>query len=260
MDVLYYHVDSFSARPFGGNPAGVCLLENWLSDAVMQRVAAENRHSETAFVVPEDEGWAIRWFSPTTEVALCGHATLAAAFALWHSGRGHGERLAFGSKSGPLAVTREGDLIWLDFPAAPIRPCPVPAMIPKALGLTPKEAFEGRFLSLVLETEAEVAALRPDLTAIAEAHAFAVLVTAPGQEGEYVLRCFGPRAGIPEDPVTGAAQCDLAPYWARRLNRRRLNVRQRSERGGELIVEAAGERVRIGGRAALYLRGMLSLP
>jgi len=255
--IPYFHIDAFTDRAGTGNPAGVCLLEEWLPDTQMQAIAYENNHSETAFVVGKDDQFQIRWFSPTVEIDLCGHATLAAAKALYSDRRTSAPRLHFQSKSGELLVERQGERLVLDFPAADPLPCqPVP-LLAKGLGKVPVELLRSRFLTAVFPDEETVKALQPDFETLKQIDVFAVLATAPGKSSDYVLRCFGPRAGIPEDPVTGSAQCELVPYWSKRLGKKFLHARQISARGGDLFCEMAAPRVKIGGHAIIYLQGSL---
>jgi len=251
-----YVVDAFTRRPFGGNPAAVCPLEVWLPDAQMQAIAAEHNLAETAFVVREPEGWRIRWFTPTVEVDLCGHATLAAAYVLARH-RGHAaEPIVFNSRSGPLPVRFAGNTIVLDFPARPAARCEVPAALREGLGVNPVEVLKSRDYLVVLEDETTVRALEPDFALLAQVDCLGVIVTAPGRdEVDFVSRFFAPRAGIDEDPVTGSAHCTLTPYWAARLKRKELHARQVSRRSGELFCTLAGDRVHIAGHAVTYLTG-----
>lgn len=259
MKIPYYHIDAFTSRPFAGNPAGVCVLEAWLPDAVLQQIAFENNLSETAFVVARAEHYDLRWFTPAVEVDLCGHATLAAAFALF-TYLGHpGSRVRFSSQSGWLTVERAGDRLVLDFPSRPPQPCPTPEALVRGLGCTPVEVRCARDYFAVLAAPAEVAALQPDLAALSELDCLGVIVTAPGEDVDFVSRFFAPRAGIAEDPVTGSAHCSLVPYWSARLGKETLTARQLSARGGELFCQAAGERVKIGGHAVTYLRGEIEV-
>lgn len=254
-----YQVDAFTDTPFAGNPAAVCLYEVWLPDDVLQRIAAENNLSETAFLVPLGEGWELRWFTPTTEVDLCGHATLASAYVLFHEVDPELEDVLFHTKSGDLHVTRDGDEIVLDFPARFAEACEAPPALAEALGATPVEvrAVEHWYLA-VFEKEADVAGLDPDMRKV-EGLGRSVIATAPGEDGDvdFVSRCFAPAVGVPEDPVTGSAHCTSAPYWAEQLGKRRLQARQISARGGDLSCLVRGDRVLIGGRAVLVLRGEL---
>jgi PhzF family phenazine biosynthesis protein len=254
-----YQVDAFTSRVFGGNPAAVCPLEAWLPDAQLQAIALENNLSETAFFVKEPSGWHLRWFTPTTEVDLCGHATLGAAYVLFHHLRPGLERVEFASRSGPLVVTRDGDWLALDFPSRPPRPCAPPAGLAEALGATPRETLAARDLIAVFDSEAQVRALKPDMAKLAALEFFSVVPTAPGTDADFVSRFFGPRVGVPEDPVTGSSHCSLIPYWAQRLGKTSLFARQVSARGGELKCELQGERVRIAGRGVLYLEGQITV-
>ena len=259
MRLPLFQVDAFSSRVFGGNPAAVCPLEAWLPDADMQAIALENNLSETAFFVREAGGFRLRWFTPAQEVDLCGHATLAAAWVLFHRWEVGLERVEFASRSGPLVVTQEPDgWLAMDFPSRPPTPCPVPPGLVEALGAAPRETFASRDLVAVFDSEAQVRALRPDMARLAMLDTFAVVPTAPGTDVDFVSRFFGPRVGVPEDPVTGSAHCSLVPYWAKRLGKSSLVARQISARGGELRCEERGSRVRIAGQAALYLEGFIT--
>lgn len=260
MRLPIYQVDAFTERVFGGNPAAVCPLPEWLDDAVMQAVAAENNLSETAFFVRDGSDYAIRWFTPAVEVDLCGHATLASAHVVFTALEPQRTAVRFHSRSGPLDVEREGELLVLDFPARPPQRREPPAGLAAALGAAPREVWRARDLLAVFDGEDEVRALRPDMAALAALDTFAVCATAPGRECDFVSRFFAPAKGVPEDPVTGSSHCTLVPFWAERLGRTRLRARQVSARGGELHCEQRGERVRIGGRAVRYLDGFIELP
>lgn len=258
MRIPLHQIDAFADRPFTGNPAAVCPLPAWLPDATLQAIAAENNLAETAFYVPEGEGYRLRWFTPTTEVELCGHATLASAHVILEESGG--DRVAFQTLSGRLEVRRAGDLLTLDFPVLTPKPCPVPPTLTAALGHAPIEVLAARDYLCVLEDEAAVRDLAPDLAAIAGLDKFAVIVTAPGRSHDFVSRFFAPAKGVPEDPVTGSAHCTLTPYWAGRLGKTRLTARQLSRRGGDLVCELSGDRVLISGRAVRFLRGEIELP
>ena len=262
MHLPLYQVDAFTSRVFGGNPAAVVALQTWLPDATLQSIAMENNLAETAFFVREAAGHHLRWFTPVQEVDLCGHATLAAAWVLFERLEPGLTRVEFASRSGTLTVTREAQgLLALDFPARPAVPCAPPPGLAEALGAAPRETLQGeRDLLAVFDTEAQVRALAPDMERLRRLPLFGVATTAPGQDSDFVSRFFAPRAGLPEDPVTGSSHCSLVPYWARVLGRQRLFARQVSARGGELHCEAQGERVRIAGEAVLYLEGTLRLP
>jgi len=260
--VSLYQVDAFSGELFGGNPAAVCPLQAWPDDAWMQAVAAENNLAETAFLVREADGLRIRWFTPTTEVDLCGHATLATAFVHFHALGGDGDTVTFASRSGPLSVRRDGKRLTLDFPALP--PTPVttpPAELFTGLGIDPAPVLAAKDYLVVLEHADAVRKVRPYLPLLASlTEKRGVIVTAPGDDCDFVSRFFAPHHGIDEDPVTGSAHCTLTPYWTDRLGRDRLHARQLSARGGELFCSLHGDRVHIGGQAALYLRGSITAP
>jgi len=263
MRLPLYQIDAFTSRLFGGNPAAVCPLEAWLDDATLQAIALENNLSETAFLVPEGDGYRLRWFTPALEVDLCGHATLAAAFVVFETLRPGSDEVAFETRSGGLTVRRDRDLLTMDFPAWPAREVQageVQEALVRGLGVRPAAVYTTRDLMAVLETEAQVRTLRPDQTALAAIDALGIIATAPGEEVDFVSRFFAPRAGIPEDPVTGSAHCTLAPYWAARLGKNRLEARQLSARGGELTCEVRGDRVAISGRCVSYLEGTIQLP
>jgi PhzF family phenazine biosynthesis protein len=259
MQIPIHQVDAFSGRVFAGNPAAVCPLESWLADEQMQSIAAENNLSETAFFVPEGEGYRLRWFTPVTEVDLCGHATLASAFVVFRYLAPQLERVLFQTRSGQLVVSRRGDRLSMDFPSRPPAAVePHPQLIP-ALGMQPKDVLAARDYMLVYETEEQVRSLKPDMARLAEVDRFAVMVTAPGRDCDFVSRFFAPAKGVPEDPVTGSAHCTLIPYWSRRLGKKRLFARQVSPRGGELWCEDRGERVLISGQAVEFLSGTITL-
>lgn len=252
-----YQVDAFASRVFEGNPAAVVPLDDLLPDDVMQSIAAENNLSETAFFIRSGGEYKLRWFTPSTEVDLCGHATLASAFVIFEFIEPDRSSVLFDTRSGLLTVERRGPLLAMDFPARPperVQPCPG---LVEALGGRPKEIWASRDYMVVYESEEEVRALRPDYGRLAAADRFAVIVTAPAKtEGyDFVSRFFAPAAGVPEDPVTGSAHCTLVPWWAQRLEKRRLRARQVSPRSGDLECEWKGGRVEIAGRAVLYLKG-----
>ena len=261
MDIPYFHVDAFTGRVFTGNPAGVCLLSDWLADAVLQAIASENRLSETAFLVGGGCNYALRWFTPESEVDLCGHATLAAAFVLHeHTDIRADQTITFQSQSGQLSVSRQGDLFTLDFPSRPGKSCPQLPELTAALGIEPEAVFAARDLLAVLPDRKSVAELRPDVARLAALDCLGVIITAPDNKVDFVSRFFAPGAGVPEDPVTGSSHCTLIPYWAKRLGKDTLHAQQISERGGELFCENRGKRVLISGRAVEYLTGTLHIP
>jgi PhzF family phenazine biosynthesis protein len=257
MELSLYQVDAFADRLFAGNPAAVCPLDSWLPDAVMQAIAAENNLSETAFFVPRGEDYDLRWFTPTVEVDLCGHATQASGFIVMSRLAPQRSSVRFHTRSGPLSVTRQGEMFAIDLPSQPPEPCTMPDKIIAALGRKPAQVLGAVKYLAVYDGEADVAGLAPDTAAMTDIDRDGVIVTAPGRDCDFVSRYFAPHAGIPEDPVTGSAHCTLVPYWARRLGKTKLQARQISRRGGELFCELIGDRVRIAGRVALYLEGRI---
>jgi len=260
MELRIYQVDAFAERLFGGNPAAVCPLDAWLPDDVMQQIAAENNLAETAFYVPADGGFQIRWFTPTVEVDLCGHATLASAHVVFAHDRPKDDIVEFASKSGLLKVKREGELLVLDFPADTVEPVTVPQMLIDALGREPIETYKGKTdYLLVYGVEEHVAGLTPDLCDLAMVPARGIIVTAPGRHVDFVSRFFAPQVGVPEDPVTGSAHTTLTPYWSARLGKRELSAMQLSKRQGRLRCRLVGNRVEIAGRAVPYLSGTISI-
>lgn len=262
MAIPYYHVDSFTTELFAGNPAGVCILSAFPADGVMRKIAAENRHSETAFVVARPDGdFDLRWFTPAVEDSLCGHATLASAYVL--ALRNHNSwPVRFHTRSGVLTVSPLADGFEMDFPAKPAQPCEPPAGLLAALGLTPMPVMKSRDYLVVLPHAEDVRALAPDMAALAKVDIVngGTIVTAPGEgEVDYVCRLFAPADGIDEDPATGSIHCTLAPYWSPRLGKHTFRARQLSARGGSLQATLAGDRVKIVGSARLYLQGTLEL-
>lgn len=260
LEIPFYQLDAFAARPFEGNPAAVCPLMDWLPDETLQAIAAENNLAETAFYVRDDTGWHIRWFTPIREVELCGHATLAAAAVVFLREPEGGDRIAFQSRSGPLHVSRDGEVLELDFPADPGRVGAVPDALVRGLGCAPVECQQAADYLAVYASEAEVRALRPDFARLRELDLRGVIATAPGDSVDFVSRFFAPNYGIDEDPVTGSAHCTLAPYWRDRLGKAELHARQISPRGGEIRCRLAGDRVLIAGRAVFVIEGILRLP
>lgn len=254
-------IDAFTSEAFKGNPAAVCFLDGARDDRWMANVAAEMNLSETAFLLPSNDGWSLRWFTPAAEVDLCGHATLASAHALWSENISSDPELHFQTRSGVLTATRDGDFIELDFPAKRDEPIAAPAGLLDALGTT-NATYIGRnqFDYIVeLPSEDEVRHLRPDHAVLRQLPVRGVIVTSRANEGEYdfVSRFFAPGVGVDEDPVTGSSHCCLTPYWAQRLGRNRLNAWQASPRGGALRVRLDGDRVKLAGRAVTVLRGEL---
>jgi len=259
MRLPFFQIDAFTSHLFRGNPAGVVLLEQEITPDLMQSIAAENNLSETAFILPRNDSlFSLRWFTPSIEVSLCGHATLASAFVLFQLGKVTGE-VHFETASGRLTVRESPQHLSLDFPAAPPTPTVTSDELIRALGKEPFEVLSSRDLMAVFQTEEEVSSLQPDFDELARLDAFAVIVTAPGRKVDFVSRFFAPRAGVPEDPVTGSAHCTLTPFWAERLQKQILRARQVSRRGGELLCEERGDRVIISGAAVEYLRGEINV-
>jgi len=256
-----FHVDAFSARPFGGNPAAVCLLTGSKSASWMQAVAAEMNLSETAFVRPTKRGFALRWFTPRCEVDLCGHATLATAHVLWQEGIAPpAQVLRFQARGGVLTASRIGSDVELDFPARAPEPCRAPAGLAAALGVAPKSVAQNQDDLLVeVASAARVVAVRPDLARLGKLPVRGVIVTARSSDPrwDFVSRFFAPRVGVDEDPVTGSAHCALAPYWSAKLGRDELRGYQASARGGVVDVRLLGDRVVLRGRAVTVVRGEL---
>lgn len=262
MAIPYYHVDVFTSELFQGNPAGVCILSAFPADDIMQKVAAENRHSETAFVVPRADGdFDLRWFTPTVEDDLCGHATMASAFVL--ALRKHNVwPVRFHTCAGVLTVARNESGFEMDFPARPPEPCEIPADLLPALGLKTALVTKSRDYLVVVDDAEQVQALSPDIRALAKIDMGngGAIVTAPGEgDVDYVCRLFAPAEGIDEDPATGSIHCTLVPYWTARLGKQTLRAQQLSARGGFMQCTNAGDRVKIAGEARLYLHGTIEL-
>jgi PhzF family phenazine biosynthesis protein len=262
MPIPYYHVDAFSEDLFTGNPAGVCILSSFLAERTMQQIAAENRHSETAFVVPRADGdFDLRWFTPAVEDDLCGHATLASAYVLGL--RKHNTwPVRFHTRSGILTVNRNQDEFEMDFPARPPEPCPIPPELLPALGINNAQVMKARDYLVVVDHAEQVRALSPDISALArlDIGIGGTIVTSRGTGNvDYVCRFFPPSVGIDEDPATGSIQCTLAPYWAERLGKPTLRVQQLSARGATMRCAVDGDRVKIAGKARLYLQGTIEL-
>jgi PhzF family phenazine biosynthesis protein len=259
MKLRCYTVDAFTDRVFSGNPAAVCPLEEWLDDGLMQKIAAENNLSETAFFVPDGDGYHIRWFTPVCEVELCGHATLASSYIIYKYIAPEKTELRFRALAGQLRVMRDGDLLSLDFPSRPPRRIEAPRELVQSIGAEPSEMCLADDHVAVFNSEDQVRSLAPDFTRMGRFDMFALIATAPGNDCDFVSRFFAPRKGINEDPVTGRAHCTLIPFWAERLGKTSLHARQVSKRGGELFCELRGDRVRISGRVALYSEATINV-
>lgn len=257
MRLPIFQIDAFAKEPFTGNPAAVCPLEAWLPDETLQAIATENNLSETAFFVPTATGFHIRWFTPLTEVALCGHATLASAWCIFNELGYKKDEIVFESASGPLTVRSESGLIVMDFPADPPRICEPPKELLAAFKKTPVECARAVDYMLVFTDEAEVADARPDLELLKKLDLRGVIITAPAEKYDFVCRFFAPSVGIDEDPVTGSAFTQLTPYWVDKTNKKKFTARQVSERGGEVLSELKRGRVIISGRAVKYMEGTI---
>jgi PhzF family phenazine biosynthesis protein len=257
-----YIIDAFSDQPFTGNPAAVCPLERWIPDALMQNIAMENNQAETAYFVKEGDHYHIRWFTPHVEVDLCGHATLASAYVLYQYLGYTGDEIRFSTgKSGVLKVTRNGNLLTLDFPADTIQPLQPTAELLTAFQSRPVEIYKGKSdIMYVFESEAIIRSLQPDYHAIGSLPCRGVIATSKGDDLDFVSRWFGPQTGINEDPVTGSAHTTLTPYWSAQLKKKELRAAQLSPRGGQLICLNNNERVLISGKARTYLVGDIEIP
>ena len=259
MKIPIYQIDVFASDVFHGNPAAVCPLEEWLDDSVMQAIAQENNLSETAFFVKEGEEYRIRWFTPVAEVDLCGHATLASGFVIFDYLDHTINEVTFRSRSGLLRVGNEEELLFMDFPSQPPCSCSPPRELLDGLGGDPMEALCSEDYFVVFNSEGEVRGLLPNIEMLRRLDLRGVIVTAPGEDVDFVSRFFAPKFGVDEDPVTGSAHCALIPYWSRRLGKHDLHAHQVSRRGGELFCADHGDRVRIAGRAVRYMEGSIAL-
>lgn len=263
--IPYQVIDVFTDKLFKGNPAGVCLLDSWLSDDILQSIAMENNLSETAFIVKSDGYYELRWFTPAIEVDLCGHATLASAFVLFDDIEKTAHTIQFKTMSGMLSVSKVDDLLYLDFPSRPVVPCPMYQTFEKSLGIKPVAVYKAADFLVLVDSEETLRNLNLDFALLKQIKheagidndSFGIIVTAAGGDCDFVSRFFAPNAGIDEDPVTGRAHCSLIPFWSRKLGKTTLTAKQLSKRGGVLSCEDCGERVKIGGKAVRYLKGEL---
>jgi len=254
-----FQIDAFAEKLFQGNPAAVVPLEEWLSDELLQAIAQENNLSETAYFIKQGDDYHIRWFTPTVEVDLCGHATLAAAHVIFEVLGFQGNEITFHSKSGELKVTKRNDLIELDFPVSTLSKCETPIEITRAFGKEPIETWKSDDYIAVYENESDIVSLSPDFDMLSKLECRGVIASARGGKTDFVSRFFAPRCGINEDPVTGSAHCELTPYWAKKLGKNKLSAAQLSERGGRLQCELVGDRVLIAGNAVTYLEGSIEI-
>lgn len=259
MQLPFFHVDAFTQKTLQGNPAAIIPLDKWLDDAILQKIAAENNLSETAFFVPTDTGFHLRWFTPTTEIPLCGHATLAASFVIFNE-LGYDKNLIhFETQSGELIVLKKGNDIIMDFPTNAPRPCPIPDGLIEAMGVPIVETHQNHFILCVVKNEQDVINATPDHNALARITPGEFILTARGTDYDFVSRCFAPGHGIAEDHVTGAAHCVSAPYWADKLGKATLRARQVSKRGGDVTCTLKGNRVELLGQCSLFLKGTIYL-
>ncbi len=259
MKIQLFQVDAFAEKPFEGNPAAVCPLEEWLDDELLQNIAEENNLSETAFFVPSKHGYELRWFTPVEEVDLCGHATLATAHVLFEHLGFTGPEISFQTKSGELRVSKTNQGYKMDFPISPPEITEAPIDLLTGLGVQPKEVLKAFDYIVVLESEQDVKSLTPDFTKWLKLDSRGVIVTALGGKTDFVARCFFPGLNINEDPVTGSAYCELAPYWSAQLNRNQLIARQLSSRSGTIHCEIISERILITGKAVDFLSGNITI-
>jgi PhzF family phenazine biosynthesis protein len=260
MEIPVYQVDAFTTEAFGGNPAAICPLDDWLPDATMQTLAMENNLSETAFLVGRGGGeYDLRWFTPGAEVDLCGHATLATAWVLFERLGEEAPAITFHTKSGPLNVSRQGGRLVMDFPALPPKPEPMPDGLVEALGREPVAFLRALKNMAIFDSEADVRAITPDFNYIADMEGMGLIITAPGDASDCASRFFAPKVGINEDPVTGSAHCTIVPYWSERLGKTDIYARQVSARGGDLYCRYQGDRVEMAGNAVMTMQGAMML-
>ncbi len=259
MEIRIYQVDAFTEVAFGGNPAAVCPLDHWISDDVMQMIAMENNLSETAFFVNNGGQYEIRWFTPEMEIDLCGHATLASAHVIFEHLQDQEREVTFKYKEGILKVVKDGKLLKMDFPATPAVEAVAPVSLIEGLKAEPLEVLKSRDFLVIYPSEKDVLSIVPDFQKLVDVNTVGIIVTAPGKKSDFVSRFFAPRAGIPEDPVTGSAHCTLIPYWADKLGKNILTAFQASRRGGKLACEFRRDRVIIAGSAVTFMHGEILL-
>ena len=263
----YHIVDVFTDKIFKGNPAGVVFLEEWISADILQSIATENNLSETAFAVKQDGYYDLRWFTPTLEVDLCGHATIATAFILFEEIEKDKTEIKFKTMSGEISVTKEEDIFYLNFPSRPVNICPTYQVFEESFGIKPKATYKAVDFLVLLDSEEEVRSIKPDYLKLMNLKkeaglsddSFGVIITAKGNDCDFVSRFFAPNAGINEDPVTGRAHCSLIPFWSNILGKTKLEAKQLSKRGGYIYCEDLGKRVKIGGKVAKYLSGNIAI-
>ncbi len=259
MKLKQYQVDAFTDRVFGGNPAAVVPLSSWLDDSLLQAIAGENNLSETAFFVSSEKGFQLRWFTPVREVDLCGHATLATAHVIFEILGYSKPVITFETRSGELLVEKNEKLLQMNFPAYPPMPCDLSETLAKGLGQRPIEVLAANDFMAVFDSEATVRSITPNQALLGQLDLRGVIITAPGVDVDFISRFFAPKFGIPEDPVTGSAHCELAPYWAKQLGKNILTARQVSRRGGNIMCEVKGDRVVLSGRAVTFMEAEMTI-
>ena len=254
-----YQIDAFASLHFEGNPAAVCPLHEWLPDNIMQSIAEENNLSETVFFVSTDKGFHIRWFTPVSEVDLCGHATLASAYVIFNELGYNKEEIIFDSKSGPLIIKKSADWLEMDFPSQPPEKCAIPESLKNAFQDVPVECLKSEDYILVFDSEKTVLKAKPDLMLLSDLDLRGVVITSKSDNYDFVSRMFAPKYGIDEDPVTGSVYTELTPYWSEKLGKKRLSAKQVSKRGGEVLCVDSGNRVKISGKAIKFMQGVIEL-
>lgn len=259
MKISMYQVDAFAGEIFKGNPAAICILENWIDEKLMQNIAMENNLSETAFCIVKEDICELRWFTPEEEIDLCGHATLATAFVIFEILNYPSNKIKFTTKSGILDVEKDEENIIMEFPSREGRKVPITEQLIKGLGKEPKEVYESRDLMVVYDNEQDIKDLDPNMEELKLIDTFGIIVTSVGKEVDFVSRYFAPLCGICEDPVTGSAHCTLVPYWSKILGKKKLLAQQLSQRGGKLKCEDALDKVKISGKAKLFFKGEIYL-
>lgn len=260
MKLKQYQIDAFSDKVFKGNPAAVCPIDTWLDDKLLLSIAAENNLSETAFFVPSDKGFQLRWFTPLTEVDLCGHATLATAHVIFDILGYTGKSITFETRSRDIIVEHNGNLLSMDFPSIPPKPCVAPEALIKGLGIIPVEVLSAMDYFAVFDNEDAIYSIKPDYARLEKLDLRGSVVTAPGKDVDFVSRFFAPKLGVPEDPVCGSAHCELAPYWAEKLNKHNLTAKQLSFRGGDIFCELKGNNIiTISGQAVTFMEAEIMI-
>lgn len=260
MKLPLYQIDAFTSQIFGGNPAAVCPLEKWLPDGILQKIAAENNLSETAFFVPKGDDYELRWLTPATEVDLCGHATLASSYVLFEILNYKNKTIRFHTRSGILTVEKTDEGYTMNFPVNKFQEVEVTPLLSRAVGIKPLRAVSGKNIMLAeISSEKELRTLIPEIYTVMQVHPHGLIITAKGDSVDFVSRSFFPNLGINEDPVTGASHTLLAPYWSAKLGKISMKAKQLSKRGGDLHCTLLGDRVEIGGHAVLYLSGEIEI-